>query len=83
METRVLKTLEFDKIRDIVATHCTSFAGRSYIEKLVPVSEFEEVVRLLEEMDEGLAILRVRGNVPMGGLAILDPTQNEHNKEAC
>ena len=69
METRVLKTLEFDKIRDIVATHCTSFAGRSYIEKLVPVSEFDEVVRLLEEMDEGLAILRVRGNVPMGGIS--------------
>ncbi|WP_342505360.1 endonuclease MutS2 [Sporosarcina sp. FSL K6-2383] len=73
METRVLKTLEFDKIRDIVATHCTSFAGRSYIEKLVPVSEFEEVVRLLEEMDEGLAILRVRGNVPMGGISDIRP----------
>lgn len=73
METRVLKTLEFDKIREIVATHCTSFAGRSYIEKLVPVSEFDEVVRLLEEMDEGLAILRVRGNVPMGGISDIRP----------
>ncbi|WP_203246732.1 endonuclease MutS2 [Sporosarcina beigongshangi] len=73
MENRVLKTLEFDKIRDIVATHCTSFAGRSYIEKLVPVSEFDEVVRLLEEMDEGLSILRVRGNVPMGGISDIRP----------
>lgn len=73
METRVLKTLEFDKIRDMVATHCTSFAGRSYIENLVPVSEFDEVVRLLEEMDEGLSILRVRGNVPMGGISDIRP----------
>ncbi|WP_318614331.1 endonuclease MutS2 [Sporosarcina sp. YIM B06819] len=73
LENRVLKTLEFDKIRDIVATHCTSFAGRSYIEKLVPVREFEEVVRLLEEMDEGLSILRVRGNVPMGGISDVRP----------
>ncbi len=73
MENRVLKTLEFDKIRDIVATHCTSFAGRSYIENLVPVSEYTEVVRLLEETDEGLSILRVRGNVPMGGISDIRP----------
>ncbi|WP_342510869.1 endonuclease MutS2 [Sporosarcina sp. FSL K6-1522] len=73
MENRVLKTLEFDKIRDLVATHCTSSAGRSTMEKLVPVSEFEEVVRLLEEMDEGLSILRVRGNVPMGGISDIRP----------
>ena len=68
LETRVLKTLEFDKIRDIVATHCTSSAGRSQIEKLVPLTDFNEVVTLLEETDEGLSILRVRGNVPMGGI---------------
>ncbi|HEX5563438.1 MAG TPA: endonuclease MutS2, partial [Sporosarcina sp.] len=73
MENRVLKTLEFDKIRDIVATHCTSSAGRTYMEKLVPVSDFQEVVRLLEETDEGLAILRVRGNVPMGGISDIRP----------
>lgn len=73
MENRVLKTLEFDKIRDIVATYCTSSAGRTYMEKLVPVSDFQEVVRLLEETDEGLAILRVRGNVPMGGISDIRP----------
>ncbi|WP_060204854.1 endonuclease MutS2 [Sporosarcina koreensis] len=73
MENRVLTTLEFDKIRDIVATYCTSSAGRTYMEKLVPVSDFQEVVRLLEETDEGLAILRVRGNVPMGGISDVRP----------
>lgn len=73
MENRVLKTLEFDKIREMAATHCTSFAGRSYMEKLVPVSDFDEVVKLLEETDEGLSILRVRGNVPMGGVSDIRP----------
>ncbi|NYF25096.1 DNA mismatch repair protein MutS2 [Sporosarcina sp. JAI121] len=73
MEKRVLKTLEFDKIRDMAATHCTSVAGRSYMEKLVPVSDFDEVVKLLEETDEGLSILRVRGNVPMGGISDIRP----------
>ncbi|WP_445327048.1 endonuclease MutS2 [Sporosarcina sp. FSL K6-1508] len=57
----------------MVAVHCTSFAGRSYMEKLVPVSDFDEVVKLLEETDEGLSILRVRGNVPMGGISDIRP----------
>lgn len=73
LENRVLKTLEFDKIREIVATYCTSSAGRSIIEELVPVSQYDEVVRLLEEMDEGLSILRIRGNVPMGGISDVRP----------
>ncbi|MBD7982953.1 endonuclease MutS2 [Sporosarcina sp. Sa2YVA2] len=73
MENRVLKTLEFDKIREIVATYCTSSAGRAHMEKLVPLTDFHDVVRLLEETDEGLAILRVRGNVPMGGITDIRP----------
>lgn len=73
METRVLKTLEFDKVRELVAEHCTSSAGRSQMEKLKPVSNYEEVVRLLEETDEGLSILRIRGNVPLGGITDIRP----------
>ena len=73
MENRVLKTLEFDKIREIVATYCTSSAGRAHMVNLVPVTGYNEVVRLLEETDEGLSILRVRGNVPMGGISDIRP----------
>ncbi|MEK3933969.1 endonuclease MutS2 [Sporosarcina sp. FSL W7-1349] len=73
MESRVLKTLEFDKIKEIVSAYCTSSAGRSLMEQLVPVTVYEEVVRLLEETDEALAILRVRGNVPMGGIHDVRP----------
>ena len=73
MENRVLKTLEFDKIREIVATYCTSSAGRAHMVNLVPVTDYNEVVRLLEETDEGLSILRVRGNVPMGGISDIRP----------
>ena len=47
MESRVLKTLEFDKIRALVAAHCTSSAGRSYMEKLVPSQYLRRSVRLL------------------------------------
>lgn len=73
MEKRVLKTLEFDKIIEQVAAHCTSAAGKKFIGQLAPSRQLEEVRRLLEETDEGLALLRVRGNVPMGGIHEIRP----------
>ncbi|WP_019413168.1 endonuclease MutS2 [Paenisporosarcina sp. TG20] len=63
-----LKTLEFDKVREQVASYCTSSLGKSQLDLLEPSTDFIEVVRLLDEMDEGLSLLRVRGNVPMGGV---------------
>lgn len=73
MEKRVLKTLEFDKIIAQVASHCTSSAGRTNVEQLVPSRTLAEVTRLLEETDEGLALLRIRVNVPMGGIHDIRP----------
>lgn len=70
---RVLKTLEFDKIRELAAKHCTSSLGRSHMEVLKPATELAEVQRLLDEMDEALSLLRVKGNVPMGGIADIRP----------
>ncbi|MGE7020923.1 endonuclease MutS2 [Solibacillus cecembensis] len=68
IEKRVLKTLEFDKVREQVAAFCTNSIGKNAIDELVPETNFETVVELLEEMDEGLAILRVKGSAPMGGI---------------
>lgn len=49
---RALKTLEYDKVRQQVASYCTSSIGKSAIEELVPQTDFDKVVQLLEEMDE-------------------------------
>ena len=70
---RALRTLEYDKVREQVAKFCTSSLGKSAIEQLIPETDFETVVELLEEMDEGLSILRVKGNVPMGGIFDVRP----------
>lgn len=65
---RALKTLEFYKIRDEVARYCTSSLGKNHIDKLVPSVEIQEVEQLLAEMDEAAQVLRVKNNVPMGGI---------------
>ncbi|WP_445478045.1 endonuclease MutS2 [Lysinibacillus irui] len=71
---RALKTLEYDKVRQQVASYCTSSIGKSAIEELVPQTDYDKVEQLLEEMDEGLSILRVKGNVPMGGIFDVRPS---------
>lgn len=70
---RALKTLEYDKVREQVASFCTSSLGKNAIEQLIPETDFDKVVELLNEMDEGLSILRVKGNVPMGGIFDVRP----------
>lgn len=70
---RALRTLEYFKIRDEVSNYCTSSIGRSHIDNLIPSVEFTVVRKLLEEMDEGMTILRLRGDVPMGGMTDIRP----------
>lgn len=71
--TRALKTLEFDKVRAQVATYCTSSLGNHAISELAPETEFDRVKALLDEMDEGLSILRIKANVPLGGIFDIRP----------
>lgn len=73
IEQRALKTLEFHKVREQVAAFCTNSIRKQAIEELVPETDYDTVVELLEEMDEGLAILRVKGNVPLGGIFDVRP----------
>lgn len=73
IEQRALKTLEFDKIKQQVGAFCTSSIGKRAIEELVPETDVQTVIELLDEMDEGLAILRVKGHVPLGGIFDVRP----------
>ncbi|AIY05114.1 DNA mismatch repair protein [Planococcus sp. PAMC 21323] len=65
---RALRTLEFYKIRDEVAKYCTSSLGKAHVDNLLPSTDINKVNRLLEQMDEGAQVLRVKNNVPMGGI---------------
>ena len=45
MQDRVLKTLEFDKIKAQLIEHVSSSLGRDKVEGLVPSTDYSEVVR--------------------------------------
>ncbi|MBT2582470.1 endonuclease MutS2 [Planococcus sp. ISL-109] len=70
---RALRTLEFYKIREAVAAFCTSSLGKDLVKGLLPSTDIAEVNRLLEEMDEAYQVLRIKNNVPMGGIFDIRP----------
>lgn len=70
---RALRTLEFYKIREAVAAFCTSSLGKDLVKGLLPSTDIAEVNSLLEEMDEASQVLRIKNNVPMGGIFDIRP----------
>ncbi|WP_423407602.1 endonuclease MutS2 [Heyndrickxia sp. MSNUG] len=78
MQQRAMKTLEFDKVRNQLIEHTHSALGREKAQTLMPSADFEEVSRLQEETDEAAKVLRIKGNVPLGGIHDIRP----HTKRA-
>ncbi|MFS0865208.1 endonuclease MutS2 [Fredinandcohnia sp. 179-A 10B2 NHS] len=68
MQPRVLKVLEFDKVKEQLKKHVSSSLGREKVDKMIPSTSVEEVVFLQEQTDEASKVLRLKGNVPLGGL---------------
>lgn len=73
MQQRVLKVLEFQKVKEQVLELASSSLGRQLVEELMPSTNFEEVVRRQEETDEATSILRLKGNVPLSGIYDIKP----------
>ncbi|MCY8233738.1 endonuclease MutS2 [Priestia endophytica] len=68
MQARILKTLEFDKIKEGLLKHAASSLGREKVESLRPSISFIEVEAWQNATDEAAQVLRVKGNVPLGGI---------------
>jgi DNA mismatch repair protein MutS2 len=73
MHDKALRTLEFDKIKTQLIGFTSSSIGREKAEQLTPSSQFEEVVKWQEETDEAAKVIRLKGNVPLGGIFDIRP----------
>ena len=58
MNDKTLKTLEYNKIRDMLAGQCVSVGGRELAENMRPDTDAEQVVKLLEQTAQALHISR-------------------------
>ncbi len=68
MQQKVLKILEFDKVKEQLLEQASSSLGKEKVEKLVPSTDFAEVVRMQAETDEAATVVRIKGNVPLSGI---------------
>lgn len=65
MQQRVLKTLEYDKIREMLRAHAACCISREYIAKMEPSNDFEEIVRLIELTAEAETVFVRAGRSPV------------------
>lgn len=73
MQDKVLKVLEFTKVREQLLEHAASSLGKEKIANLVPSTDFDEVVKLQAETDEGATVYRIKGNIPLSGIYDIRP----------
>jgi DNA mismatch repair protein MutS2 len=68
LQQRVYKTLEFNKIIQKLITFASSSLGKEKAEKLLPSLILSEVEERQIQTDEAVKVLRLKGNVPLGGI---------------
>ncbi len=74
MQQKVLHVLEFEKVKEQLIKHASSSLGKEKVKALVPSSEYQEVVVFQEQTDEAAKVLRLKGNIPLGGLVNIKAT---------
>ncbi len=73
MREKVLNTLEFNKIKELLKQYAASALGLSKVDALIPSSDYEEVVQIQAETDEAMTVLRLKGHAPLGGIFDIRP----------
>ncbi len=68
MDLSVLQTLEYHKVRAMLADRSSSTMGRELAEELVPTNELAEVQRRIAETGEAREIIDAMSNIPLGGI---------------
>jgi len=74
LQSRIFHVLEFNKVKEQLQKKVASSLGREKVANLIPSTQYEEVVKWQEATDEATTVLRLRGNVPLGGIFDVRPS---------
>ncbi|WP_294358463.1 endonuclease MutS2 [uncultured Clostridium sp.] len=69
MNNDTMEKLNYNKLKDIVKSYCSSGLGRSLIDKLQPSNSIKEVKRRLSETSEGRCLLDADYHIPLEGIS--------------
>jgi DNA mismatch repair protein MutS2 len=70
---RVLRVLEYEKMKKQLLEHVSSSLGRKKVEQLTPSTDFNKVKLWQAQTQEGANMLRLKGHVPLGGIFDIKP----------
>ena len=65
MNEKGLKTLEYDKVKNILLAYATTEMGKNMVFELAPSSDCEWIEQALDETKDGADILRLKGGIPI------------------
>ncbi|KRM90282.1 endonuclease MutS2 [Liquorilactobacillus cacaonum] len=69
MNSKTLKTLEFDKVKNNLLSFVGTPMGKKRVVSLEPSSDLDEVSHQIAQTKDGVDILRVKGGIPVPKLA--------------
>lgn len=73
MNHKITETLEFARIKGMLAHYLVSAAGHHELERMVPQGDYDRVQQYLTETTDGADILRLEGGIPIPKLADIQP----------
>lgn len=73
MNHKIIKTLEFEKIKQRLVEFTVTALGRDEVANLLPVSDREKMTTWLAETEAGMTVLRLRGGIPVPKLENIGP----------
>lgn len=68
MNTKYLKTLEYDKIIHKLSTYCRTYIGKENIDKILPKFSADQVTNLLNSTSEAISLIYRKGNIPLSDI---------------
>ncbi|MGA8943328.1 MAG: endonuclease MutS2 [Thermoactinomyces sp.] len=68
MEQWTLKSLEYERVKEDLKKQASTVLGKEKVDQLVPDARVERVKYRLDATREGMDVIRLKGDVPFGGV---------------
>ena len=73
MNKKILQTLEFDKVKQLLVNHVVTKLGEEHLQQLAPLNDFDKIEEHLIETEDAFNVLRLRGGIPIPKLENIKP----------
>jgi len=68
MQDRILRVLEYNKIKDQLVKQAETSIGKSLAFSIKPLTDLDAVINKHNETDEAAMVVRLQENIPLGGI---------------